>query len=536
MHKIVVGAGLGCNKFLTKGLDVNKKILVVDNNKVILKLLTHMLQKMGHEVKTAEDGLSALEVLKSYQPDVMFIDLIMPNIAGDTLCRIIRKKPELDSIFLAIISAVAVEEQIDFVAFGADACIAKGPAKEMEKHITTVLAHVEKKEILPFDGEILGAQDVYGREITKELLATKKHFEITLENMGDGFLELTWSGKIFFVNSMAIALFKSSEEKLLSLNFFDFFKENQRAYIADYFDQLQRSPVEIGEEHPIKINGKYVLLKFVPINEQEQKSIIVLIKDITQRKLAEQKLHDHMSHLEQVVAERTEKYNKINKKLQRKILEHMKINDELEFATRQWSNTFDAISDFVSVHDQNMKFVRVNKALATYLGKDPEELLGRYCYEVMHNMNSPWPNCPHVKAIEKNEVVTEEIDDPHIGIPLLVTCSPFLNDDGSLMGSVHIARDIFQQKKSENEREALIAQLQEALSRVKQLSGIIPICASCKQIRDDKGYWSQVEAYIRDHSEAEFSHSICPICAKKLYPEGYEAVYGEDEDNSSNKG
>ena len=154
LHKIVVGAGLGCNKFLTKGLDVNKKILVVDNNKVILKLLTHMLQKMGHEVKTAEDGLSALEVLKSYQPDVMFIDLIMPNIAGDTLCRIIRKKPELDSIFLAIISAVAVEEQIDFVAFGADACIAKGPAKEMEKHITTVLAHAEKKEILPFEEQL----------------------------------------------------------------------------------------------------------------------------------------------------------------------------------------------------------------------------------------------------------------------------------------------------------------------------------------------------------------------------------------------
>ena len=512
---------------------MNKKLLIVDNNKVILRLLSHMLQKMGHEVKTAEDGLSALEVLESYTPDVMFIDLIMPNISGDILCRIIRKKPEFDSIFLAIISAVAVEEQVDFASFGANACIAKGPAREMEKHITTVLAHAEKKKILPFDGEILGTQDVYGRQVTKELLATKKHLEITLENMGDGFLELTWSGKIIFVNSMATSLLNSSEEKILSTNFLDNFTEKQRDYIANFFTQLRQEPVEIGEDYPIEVNGKYVLLKLIPINEQEQQSVIVLIKDITRRKFAEQKLHDHMAHLEQVVAERTEKYNKINKKLQQKIQEHMIINDKLEVVARHWSNTFDAISDFVSVHDKDMRLVRVNKALTTYLGKKPEELLGRYCYEVIHNRKTPWPNCPHLRSLETGEVVSEEIDDPHIGIPLLVTCSPFFHDDGSLMGSVHIARDISQQKKSENEREALIAQLEEALSRVKQLSGIIPICASCKQIRDDKGYWNQVEVYIRDHSEAEFSHSICPVCAEKLYPEEYKSLYVEDEDNSS---
>lgn len=60
--------------------------------------------------------------------------------------------------------------------------------------------------------------------------------------------------------------------------------------------------------------------------------------------------------------------------------------------------------------------------------------------------------------------------------------------------------------------------LEDALSKVKLLSGFIPICASCKKIRDDKGYWNQLESYIKQHSEAEFSHSICPQCAKKLYP------------------
>jgi PleD family two-component response regulator len=63
------------------------------------------------------------------------------------------------------------------------------------------------------------------------------------------------------------------------------------------------------------------------------------------------------------------------------------------------------------------------------------------------------------------------------------------------------------------------AQLQKALDEVKILSGFLPICSSCKNIRDDKGYWNQIENYISKHSEAEFSHSICPECAKKIYPD-----------------
>jgi hypothetical protein len=62
-------------------------------------------------------------------------------------------------------------------------------------------------------------------------------------------------------------------------------------------------------------------------------------------------------------------------------------------------------------------------------------------------------------------------------------------------------------------------ELEESLANIKQLSGLLPICASCKKIRDDKGYWQQVEGYITEHSEAKFSHGICPDCMKKLYPE-----------------
>ena len=76
-------------------------------------------------------------------------------------------------------------------------------------------------------------------------------------------------------------------------------------------------------------------------------------------------------------------------------------------------------------------------------------------------------------------------------------------------------------KQAEEERERLIQQLREALASIKTLSGLLPICFSCKQIRDDKGYWNQIETYIHDHTDANFTHGICPPCARKLYPEVY---------------
>jgi AmiR/NasT family two-component response regulator len=82
--------------------------------------------------------------------------------------------------------------------------------------------------------------------------------------------------------------------------------------------------------------------------------------------------------------------------------------------------------------------------------------------------------------------------------------------------------DMMELRRLNAELQARNAELQEALAKVKTLSGLLPICASCKKIRDDQGYWRQIEEYIRDHSEADFSHGICPDCKKKLYPGHYE--------------
>ncbi len=86
---------------------------------------------------------------------------------------------------------------------------------------------------------------------------------------------------------------------------------------------------------------------------------------------------------------------------------------------------------------------------------------------------------------------------------------------------------------AERQRDQLIKQLREALANIKVLRGLLPICCHCKKIRDDKGYWKAVEEYIREHSEVEFSHGLCPECVRKLYPEYADKILGIDASASS---
>ena len=117
-------------------------------------------------------------------------------------------------------------------------------------------------------------------------------------------------------------------------------------------------------------------------------------------------------------------------------------------------------------------------------------------------------------------------------VPIVVLTG--LNDDALAVRAVRSgAQDYLVKGKTDGdmlvramryaiERNRLMLELQETLARVKTLSGLLPICASCKNIRDDKGYWNQIEAYVEERSEAEFSHGICPNCAETLYPQLYD--------------
>ena len=113
------------------------------------------------------------------------------------------------------------------------------------------------------------------------------------------------------------------------------------------------------------------------------------------------------------------------------------------------------------------------------------------------------------------------------------SCRPVYNSSGEYIGRRAGNRDISKRKDLELTLEKKVAELQDALDNIKTLKGLIPICADCKNIRDDEGYWTQVDAYIQEHSDAKFSHGICPVCMEKRY--GHEAWYKGMKKRKNNK-
>lgn len=315
-----------------------KKILVVDNNPVILRLMENFLTKEGHQVRTAIDGIVALDILKEFPAEIIFVDLIMPKISGEKLCMTIRGMPEMHGVVLVVLSAVAVEQQIDFASFGADACIAKGPFKEVESHIRHVFAKVDSGEMSCLSTDVIGTENIFKRIVTAELLSSKKHFEVTLNTMAEGFLELTSTGQIVYANPVAVSFAGVAETSMLAKYFWDFFGGQQYEELNKSFALLGDTPVFIGEQSPFVLNGRYLALTLAPIVEQEQKSVIVLIRDITDRKKTEQEMALYRDQLEDLVQQRSAELLVRNRELQEEIVERQRLakaKDVLEIELMQ---------------------------------------------------------------------------------------------------------------------------------------------------------------------------------------------------------
>lgn len=273
-----------------RGRPMHKKVLVVDNHPVFLKMMTTLLGKEGHTVLTAEDGLSALTILQTFTPDVIFLDLVMPGISGEKVCRRIRKDPRSKDIYVVIVSAVAAEEGLNFSEFGADACIAKGPFDSMAKHIITVLEQSDQKTSTGQPGAIIGLEGLYPSQITQELLSIKSHFDTILRSMTEGILEINPEGKIIYANPAAISLTRLPEEDLLASNLPELFHEKDQKRVEDLLASKDTWSKVISEESLLKMNGKEISLSSIPILDRGDRYLILLLNDVTERKRLEAQL------------------------------------------------------------------------------------------------------------------------------------------------------------------------------------------------------------------------------------------------------
>ncbi len=263
----------------------NRKILVVDNNPVFLGLMKSFLKKNGHQVWTADNSLAALDALKTNAPDFIFIDYIMPDIDGGKLCRKIREIQAIRKPTIILVSAIAAEQDIDYISLGFDACIAKGPFDLMTPKMVQLLQRPHRKT------HGVDREGIYPREITKELLVIKHRLETTLSSISEAVLEVTDSGRILYVNPAATDIIGKTELELLACDFQTFFKKGTQKKIKRKFSQCDMNP--FSPECDFELwNERKVTINISPVEEDSTKKILV-IRDITEKRLAETELNFH---------------------------------------------------------------------------------------------------------------------------------------------------------------------------------------------------------------------------------------------------
>lgn len=280
-----------------------KNILVIDNNQMFLEYMNTILSAEGYSVVTAEGGLDALDYLEKNVPDVIFVDLIMPQIEGDRLCKIFKARPELKGTRVVIVSATAAEEgEVVFSQF-ADAYLAKMPFKKMRKPLLELLVDFDAGNTERYKDRVIGIDQIYRRNITEELLYAKEHLDVLLAGMSDGIIEMTTDFRILYVNPSAEAIIGKSEDNLLFSFLPDLFPAEVRPDIEAASREAESGRQEVGEEAPIILNDRQLFLRFLPVEFRDYRAITVVLQDITERKRAERLMKESLHQKETMLKE-----------------------------------------------------------------------------------------------------------------------------------------------------------------------------------------------------------------------------------------
>ncbi|MFH1259818.1 MAG: PAS domain-containing protein [Elusimicrobiota bacterium] len=276
--------------------------------------------------------------------------------------------------------------------------------------------------LFDLDGKTPIATIAQGQDITKHkkareaLRKSEERFKALAENISDWIWEVDENSVFTYSNPKIRELLGYEPNELIGKTLFDLMPPEEAKRVAAEFESLTKGyrafkSLENANRHK---DGRILVLETsgVPIvdNNGEFRGYRGINREITERKKAER---------------------------------------EIKQSAEEWQRTFDSIADLIFLQDKDFTITRVNKAFAEALKSKPEDIVGKKCYELLHKMDKPWPGCPFEMTKKDKKAHSQEVDDPNIGVPLLVTTSPIFDDNGELLGSVHIAKDISKQKRGQ---------------------------------------------------------------------------------------
>ena len=196
------------------------------------------------------------------------------------------------------------------------------------------------------------------------------------------------------------------------------------------------------------------------------------------------------------------------------ISEHKQAEEELVMKAQ----LLDAANDSIFVRDLDGNIIYLNEAAGKMLGRNRDDLIGTNIRDLVTPENAVLVDQRIQEVLQKGEITFESaVISKDKKVRMVEVHARIIESEGNKL-ILDVSRDVTKRKKAEEERERSIRELQTALAEVKTLSGLLPICAWCKNLRDESGYWESVENFINKRTLADFSHSICPDCEAKYFP------------------
>ncbi|HPP39076.1 MAG TPA: PAS domain S-box protein [Candidatus Kapabacteria bacterium] len=330
-------------------------------------------------------------------------------------------------------------------------------------------------------------QEKYNTERT--LRKSEEQYRELVEKANIGIIIDDVDGNIKYFNEQLCVITGYSASEMITMNIKDIVYEKDLPIVLEKHQKriMGNNPYE-RYEFRLKTKDKKILFVEADVSVIMQQQIVVGTKayiwDITKRKLTELALKESEERFRSIYNNATMGFYRLSND-GRLIMGNPKFFEMLKISERELLNK--RIEEVLEVDENRQNFLEILKKEKKINGYESEWY--RKDGALFFGRETAWT------------ITDEKGDIQYIDV---------------------ILEDVTLKKQVEEEREQLISLLQSAKSEIKVLSGLLPICASCKRIRDENGNWSNIEQYIDEHSEAEFSHGICPDCAKKLYPSAYK--------------
>lgn len=338
------------------------------------------------------------------------------------------------------------------------------------------------------------------QKFKKALVESQKKFELLFENAPSAILLANLeNGNVLDANKAATELFVRSKEEIVGKHFTNL---NSQKFIKNKLQKLTDFKSILETEKEFGATVSFIVLqdgKRVAVEEtsttiilKKQKLLLGMFRDVSRRYEIEKTLRENEKRLHFAIEGNNDglwDWNTVTNE----VFYSKRWKEMIGYEENEILNDISEWEKRVHPEDLELVYERLNKHLK---GEN-------HFYRSEHRLKSK--DGSYKWILDRGKVVS-------------------WTEDKKPLRVVGTHTDITIQKETEIENKRLLKELKEALGKVKTLSGFLPICAKCKKIRDDEGYWNQIENYIREHSDAKFSHGICPECAKVLYPEIYKKI------------